>query len=234
MLPNANLDIDQDGLDFVTKHEGIVLKRYNDVAGLPTIGVGHLITKAELPNYPEGTTISRDHAMKLLHQDVQKCVKAIRDNVKVPLNQNQFNALISFAFNCGTGVITNSGVARALAAGKYDEVPARLLEWSNARINGKLQPVLYGRRKSEADLFMRDPSAAAPDATSSSKNLSTKEVQELLIQLGYDLGKGGADGVAGPATRAAVVAFQKKKGLDVDGVVGPRTAQALVEAARKA
>lgn len=235
MLPNANLDIDQAGLDFITKHEGIVLRRYNDVAGLPTIGVGHLITKAELATYPEGATITHAQAMQLLRQDVQKCVKAIRENVKVPLNQNQFNALVSFAFNCGTGVITNSGVGRALAAGNYADVPARLLEWSKARVNGTLQVVkgLYDRRKTEADLFARDPNAPAPVAPPAPKSLSTLEVQQLLVKLGYSLGKGGADGVSGPATKAAIVAFQTKAGLDADGVVGPATTHALLEAAKK-
>lgn len=154
---NDHLNIDQAGLDFITRWEGVVLKVYRDIAGLKTVGVGHLITKAEDAHYPDNMPITREFAMELLRQDVQKCVDAIHANIRQPLNQHQFNALCSFAFNCGTGVTKNSGVARAINAGDLASVRARLVEWSKARVNGVMQTNvgLLNRRRSEADLFER-------------------------------------------------------------------------------
>ncbi len=73
---------------------------------------------------------------------------------------------------------------------------------------------------------------ATPNTSSSNKNplLTTKQRQQALIDLGYDLGPAGADGIAGFATRAAVEAFQGNHGLVVDGVVGPMTLAALQNA----
>lgn len=59
---------------------------------------------------------------------------------------------------------------------------------------------------------------------------NVKNLQKLLIQLGYDLGKGGADGIFGEATKQAVISFQKKKNLVVDGLAGKATLDALYEA----
>jgi len=66
-------------------------------------------------------------------------------------------------------------------------------------------------------------------------NFSTLlEYQQELIAEGYDLGSSGADGVMGPKTRAAIILFQQRHGLEQDGVVGPKTRQAfLAEALRR-
>jgi len=160
---NDQLDIDQAGLDFITRWEGVVLRVYRDIAGLKTVGVGHLVTRDEDALFPDGMAISREHAMELLHSDVQTCVKAIQQNITQPLNQHQFNALCSFAFNCGTGVTKNSGVARAINAGNFAAVRPALLEWSKCKINGVVQvnKGLYNRRSSEADLFNKPWEAPA-------------------------------------------------------------------------
>lgn len=169
---NDHLDIDQAGLDFITRWEGVILKVYRDIAGLKTVGVGHLVTKAEDGHYPDGMPITREHAMELLYRDAQECVRAIRQNIQQPLNQNQFNALCSFAFNCGVGVTKNSGVAKAINAGNLAGVRDALLQWSKAKINGKMQTVtgLYNRRRSEADLFERPVVAAAPAPLTDEEN----------------------------------------------------------------
>ena len=113
-LPNAKMDIDQAGLDFITKWEGIVLHVYRDVVGKKTFGVGHLVTPAEDARFPDGKTITREFAMDTLHKDVHRFVNAVREHSRVKLNQNQFNALVSFGFNVGTGAIEDSGVMRAV------------------------------------------------------------------------------------------------------------------------
>lgn len=164
MSSNDNLDIDQAGLEFISRWEGVILKVYRDIAGLKTVGIGHLVTKAEDAKYPDGMAITHEHALELLHRDAQECVRAIRANITQPLNQNQFNALCSFAFNCGVGVTKSSGVAKAVNAGNWAAVRPALLQWSKARINGVMQTNqgLLNRRKSEADLFERPCAAPEP------------------------------------------------------------------------
>jgi len=140
----------ENGLGFIAKWEGCILHVYKDVAGLPTIGVGHLIKPGE--NF---TTITKAEALELLAKDVSKCEEAIIKNIKVPLNQNQFDALVSWSFNCGTGVLKTSTLSKRLNEGFYDEVPNHLLNWSKATINGKSQTVkgLLNRRISEGQLW---------------------------------------------------------------------------------
>lgn len=180
MGANDTADIDQAGLDFITRWEGLILKVYRDVAGYKTVGVGHLVTKAEDAKYPDGMVITREHAMELLHQDVQQCVQALRKHIKTRLNQNQINALISFAFNCGTGVLSNSGVARAVNADELAFVRPRLLEWSKVRINGVMQTNqgLLNRRKSEAELFERPVAEAEPVLTPDEMQYISSQIDE--------------------------------------------------------
>lgn len=209
---NEHLKTSQNGLEFITKWEGCILKPYKDVAGLRTIGVGHLIKPGE--NYPDGVAISKEHALELLSGDVGHCEKSIQKNIGVPLNQNQFDALVSFGFNCGTGVYSNSGVASSLRIADYSSVPSKLEPWSKARVNGTMQTVqgLLNRRKAEGLLFTTpDPENDTLDfPVDVSKDLLL-DVQERLKKLGlYSL---KVDGLWGPGTSGAVTKFSDQCGI---------------------
>ncbi len=142
----------QNGLGFIAKWEGCILHVYKDVAGLPTIGIGHLIKAGE-----SFTTITKEQALDLLAEDVKKCEVAIAKNIKVPLNQNQFDALVSWSFNCGVGVLSTSTLSKRLNLGFYDEVPDHLLSWCKATVNGVKVEVkgLKNRRISEGELWSK-------------------------------------------------------------------------------
>src|SRR5947207_11071888 len=99
------MQMSENGLSLLQQWEGFKLQVYKDSAGLPTIGVGHLITKAEQAagtitingvavQYAGGLTDQQ--VLDLLAQDVQPAENAVNGGVKVPLNQNQFDALTSF------------------------------------------------------------------------------------------------------------------------------------------
>lgn len=172
---NDDLDIDQNGLAFVSRWEGKILRPYLDVAKKWTIGVGHLIlptdsfgslTNAEVrallttqnKNHSLAQrTISDEECLDILRKDMQMCVSAVRKYMKVRLNQNQFNALCSLSFNTGTGILIKSGVATAVNASRFSDVRAAMLQWNKISVGGKLVPNtgLTNRRKSEADLFER-------------------------------------------------------------------------------
>lgn len=152
--PKVN-DVSADGLKFIAKHEGTRLSLYNDPAGHCTIGVGHLIHygncngAASEAEFRGGITESR--ALELLKSDVSKAVQAVNNLVKVPLNQNQFDALVSFTFNVGSGAFQSSDLLKKLNAGQYDAVPAELNRWNKG--GGVVLPGLVTRRKDEGNLF---------------------------------------------------------------------------------
>ena len=140
--------------------EGVKNNVYNDVAGLPTIGVGHLLTAEENDSgkivingrpveYSEGLTDLQ--VMELLTQDLIRFEDVINSAVIVPLNQNQFDALVAFAFNVGTPAFKKSTLLKVLNAEKYTEVPAQLRRWVKA--GGKTVQGLVNRREKEIELW---------------------------------------------------------------------------------
>ena len=143
------------GLAFITQWEGKAAwnpqKRlyfpYRDPVGYWTIGVGHLVKPGE--DFAEGITDER--VMQLLASDVMKCEHAIDEKVSVPLEQNQFDVLVDWAFNVGTGALWSSTLVIRLNLGKYEEVPGLLLAW--CRAGGKENKGLLNRRKAEGKLW---------------------------------------------------------------------------------
>jgi len=226
----------KNGLDFIARWEGCVLKPYKDIAGLRTIGIGHLIKPHE--NFPDGVEITMEKALELLAADVKSCEDSIKLRIKVPLNQNQFDALVSFGFNCGTGVYVLSDACKALNLGNYNEVPEKLLSWSKARINGVMQvnKGLYNRRVSEGQLFMKLPTKAIPTSSADSKLTPLtidllKEVQNHLKRLGLYMLK--IDGLWGKGTRSGLQSFASQNSLDQPDASGKHISLAVLEALRK-
>jgi lysozyme len=125
---------------------------YHDSAGLPTIGVGHLLTKEELAtgklrievDWHQGITEAQ--AEDLLRQDLAAAEEAVSE-VTVPLTQQQYDTLVSFAFNVGGQAFRASTLLRLLNAGQYQAVPAQLRRWIHSA--GRVDPVLVRRREDE-------------------------------------------------------------------------------------
>ena len=99
--------------------------------------------------YSNGLT--GDQVTDLLSQDVTPAENAVNNGVKVPLNQNQFDALVSFTFNVGVGAFTSSTLLKVLNQGQYDQVPTQLLRWTRAA--GQVVQGLVNRRQNEIDLW---------------------------------------------------------------------------------
>ena len=133
------------GLEFLTRHEGCRLEVYDDVAGYPTIGVGHLIRDDD-PDFSGG--ITEKQAMDLLRRDVGHAEHCVNAYVTVPLTQSQFDTLVSFVFNVGGGAFKDSTLLKLLNQGLYDEVPAQLQRWNRA--GGQVVQGLINRRASES------------------------------------------------------------------------------------
>ena len=147
------------GLDHIKSHEGLRTTAYRDPVGILTIGYGH--TGADVK---PGQRITEAQAEQLLRKDVGWAEDAVRKNVKVPLTQGQFDALVSFTFNCGAGALGKSTLLKKLNAGDYAGAQAEFGNW--VRGGGKVLPGLVRRRQEEARMFGNAPpqggSGAAP------------------------------------------------------------------------
>jgi lysozyme len=150
-----------------------VLKAYmptkNDV---PTIGWGH--TKG----VKMGDVITPAQAQILFNEDTAWAVAAVNKNVKVGLTQNQFDALVSFVFNVGTGNFKSSTLLRKLNIGKYEEASEQFLRWNKQKnkTTGKFE-VLKGltrRRADEMHLFL-----SVEDTVSEEINVKPANVASL-------------------------------------------------------
>lgn len=151
--------VSKHGREFITAHEGEILRVYLDPVGLPTMGVGHLLTDEEKAKYPVGSVITRGVSQEFLERDLRRFENAVSALVKVPLNQNQFDALVSFAFNVGEANFKRSSVLRHLNAGLYAKAADAFLAWNKSK--GKVLPGLTRRRKEERALFLTPSEAGA-------------------------------------------------------------------------
>jgi lysozyme len=166
------LSVSAKGRQFITEHEGEVLYVYLDPIGLPTVGVGHLVEPEERSQYPVGRKITKAHSQELLSRDLRKFEAGVRAAVRWPVNQNQFDALVSLAFNIGLANFKKSSVVRHLNVPDKEKAANAFLAWNKARKDGKLVvlPGLVRRRKEERALFLSSsPAPQAPATESATK-----------------------------------------------------------------
>ena len=133
------------GLDIVKEAEGLRLSAYLCPAGIPTIGYGH--TKG----VKLGDTCTKEQAEKWLENDFFTAKQEVKAVVKVPLRENQLDALASFVFNLGVRKLTQSTLLKKLNAGDYSGAAAEFDKWvfaGKVKLNG-----LVKRRASERQLF---------------------------------------------------------------------------------
>ena len=142
------MNISEKGIELLKHFEGLRLEAYKCAAGVWTIGVGHTG-----PEVVEGLRISEVEAEELLKKDLWRFEQAVLQRVKVPLNQNQFDALVSFSFNVGINAFSSSTLLKLLNDGADKQVvAAEFQRWNKA--NGKPIEGLTRRRKAESDLFL--------------------------------------------------------------------------------
>lgn len=133
------------GIALIKRFEGLFLHAYVCPAGKWTIGYGHTCNV-----HPE-SAITMDDADKLLREDINKAEKCINDLVTVPLNQHQFDALVSFVFNFGGENFRSSTLLRKLNNGNYQGAANELMRWT--RTDNHELPGLKIRRAAERKLF---------------------------------------------------------------------------------
>ena len=139
------MNISKEGIALIKRFEGCELKAYQDSVGVWTIGYGH--TK----DVKKGNEINQDHAEFMLTEELPEYEGYINDMVKVPLEQNQFDALCSWVYNLGPTNLQDSTMLKVLNEKKYEEVPQQIKRWNKA--GGKVLDGLIRRREAEALLF---------------------------------------------------------------------------------
>ena len=140
------------GLSLLKQFEGCSLTTYKDSAGLFTIGYGHLIADGRTLPDSAKYKITQKQADLLLKYDVIPREKAVERLCTVPLNQNEFDALVSFVFNLGAGCFQRSTIRQKLNRGDRAGAAKVLLRYNRA--GGKVIKGLVTRRMAEFKLFM--------------------------------------------------------------------------------
>jgi lysozyme len=165
METTGRIEMSAAGLALLKQSEGFRSKVYLDVNGLPTIGYGHRLLHPE--SFPNG--ISEEQATQILASDVREAEQAVRRLARVPLAQGQFDALVDFCFNLGSGRLAASTLLADLNAGRYNAAAEQLLLWDHA--GNRECAALRARREAEFHLWHQN--AAKYPAAAQSKSLKS-------------------------------------------------------------
>lgn len=185
------MDISQNGINLIKKYEGCRLKAYKPVATEKyfTIGYGHYGADVR-----QGMTITQAQADAFLKKDCTASVKAVNALGK-PFNQNQFDALVSFCYNCGSGNLKSLCNGRTI-----DQIGDKIILYNKA--GGKVLNGLVKRRKEEQALYKKACAAASASVQYYPKYIGNTDsivraLQDLKIDSNINFRKkiGAANGI---------------------------------------
>ena len=139
------------GINLIKSFEGYSSTPYLDSVNIPTIGYGTI-------RYPSGTrvtmsdpAITEEQAIDFLHHDAHSAELTVDALCRDDISQNQFDALVSFAYNCGNNALKTSTLLKRVNA-RSGDIRAAFLMWNKA--DGKVIKGLTNRRNKEADLYL--------------------------------------------------------------------------------
>ena len=145
------MSVSNKGVDLICEFEGEQLIAYDDGVGVWTIGFGTI----KYPNgvrVKKGDTCTLDQAKEYMRHDLIEFEHTVNSSVKVPLNQNQFDALVSLAYNIGSSAFKSSTLVKKLNTGDYQGAADQFNVWINA--GGKRMQGIVNRRDREKLLFL--------------------------------------------------------------------------------
>ena len=217
----ANRKIGQAGLALIKQFEGCRLAAYQCSAGVWTIGYGHTA------GVHKGMKITQAQAEEYLKHDVAKFEKYVNNPSYVPftdkLNQNQFDALVSFAFNLGQGNVKKLCTGRVM-----NQIPSAMQQYCKAA--GKTLSGLQRRRKAEAALYNKKVESCTgvtittvKESEDYSMNTIKKGSKGKSVKVWQIIIGTTADGNFGSGTENMTKTWQKNHGLTVDGIVGKKS-----------
>ena len=146
------MQISNKGVELIRSFEGCELVAYLDAVGKWTIGYGwtHAVDGKPIRR---GMAIDQETADRLLKTGLVGYENDVLKMVRVKLNQGQFDALVSFAYNCGSRALSTSTLLKKLNAGDYAGAADEFPRWNKA--GGSVLPGLTARRRAERELFLQ-------------------------------------------------------------------------------
>lgn len=225
----GHMHISQEGIDLIKSFEGFRAQAYRPVITEKylTIGYGHYG-----PDVRMGQTITKEQAEALLRKDVERFEKNVNKwDYTYDFNQNEFDALVSFAYNIGS-------IDQLTAQGKRSrqEIADKMLLYVHGAGGIKLQG-LVKRRQMERELFMRGKTdlkkltIPEPTLRIRCKSDRVKQLQHAINVLFNDTL--AEDGSFGLLTKGAVMRAQDILGISIDGIYGPKTYAAFKKDAER-
>ena len=146
------MKIDKKGLSLISEFEGLSLKPYKCSAGVPTIGYGSTYYENGIKVNMSDAPITKQRAEQLLQHTADRFASKVANLLKKPVTQNQFNALVSFAFNCGSGALASSTLLKLVNINPNDAMIAKeFLKWN--KVNKVPVQGLTNRRIKESALY---------------------------------------------------------------------------------
>mgnify|MGYP003112778874 FL=1 len=139
------MNISEEGKSLIKKFEGCKLEAYLCSANVWTCGWG------ATRNVKEGDSWSQSYADERFDGDIVEFEDYVNKYVEVPLNQNQFDALVAWVYNLGPNNLKESTMLKVLNEGKYELVPSEIKRWNKA--GGEVLEGLERRRLAESMLF---------------------------------------------------------------------------------
>lgn len=166
------MNINQATVDLVKRWEGFKANAYICPAGVLTVGYG-TTNRAGIAgvNISRATVITEAQAEDWLRKGLEKFAAHIRPSITAPINDNEFGAFLSLAYNIGPNGFKRSSALRHFNAGDKASAAAAIKLWNKATVNGKRQVMrgLVSRREDEVRLFMTPVTRPAPPVTETPK-----------------------------------------------------------------
>lgn len=217
-----------EGIKLIKQFEGCKLTAYKCPAGVWTIGYGHTA------GVKQGQKISQAQADIYLKSDLKTFENAVNSCVKVSINRYQFDALVSFAYNCGAGALKTSTLLKKLNKKDFTGASKEFSKWNKA--NGKVLNGLTKRRAAEAELFLKNYKETTyipkQNITPESSEKNIRWLQEKLNKAvpSYKI---SVDGIFGFGTRIAVLNYWKNTGANQANATGYTVGQGTIKALSK-
>jgi len=149
-LKTNQMKLSQNGYEFISQEEGVKTHAYQDAIGIWTVGIGFI--QVDGTKVTKDTTLSLDSIKTEFFKQIVKYEDTVNNYVTSKINQNQFDALVSFSFNLGVGALPSSHLLIKINANPQDStITDEFVKWDKA--GGKVNQSILGRRKREAKLY---------------------------------------------------------------------------------
>lgn len=166
------MNVSKNGVKLIAGFEGCVLHAYEDAVGVLTIGYGHTA------GVKKGDVITQKEADDMLNAEVQRFGDQVEKLIHVPINQNQFDAITSLAYNVGIGNLSKSTLLELVNKKHFTDAKKEFAKWNKA--GGHVLAGLVKRRAKESELFGTPVPAPKTSSNVTTSNIHTVKAGETL------------------------------------------------------